>query len=90
MYQYFSLKKLNCYKINCIARYYSIVNNIKETQDALNFAKDKKLRVFIIGGGWNILLQEGIFQGLVINPNNNFRDKLTVGCSCSWMITLNT
>ena len=83
MYHLFPLKDLNCYKINCIARYYSPVKNIIEVQEALNFAKEKNLRIFILGGGWNILLQEGVFQGLVINPENNFRDGLTVGCSSS-------
>jgi UDP-N-acetylmuramate dehydrogenase len=54
------------FKIGGPARYFTIVKSKEEILEALNFAKEKNLRYFVIGGGSNILFNDNSFDGLVI------------------------
>jgi UDP-N-acetylmuramate dehydrogenase len=49
------------------ARYFIEVNTIKEALEAINFAKDKKLKIFILGNGSNIVVKDEGFDGVVIH-----------------------
>jgi len=48
------------------ARYFVEVNTESEIVEAISFAKKKNLRIFILGGGSNILVSDNGFDGLVI------------------------
>ncbi len=50
------------------ARYFCEPTTPEEFQEALTFAKDNKLEIFILGVGANILISDEGFQGLVIRP----------------------
>jgi UDP-N-acetylmuramate dehydrogenase len=48
------------------ARYSAEVSSIPELYEALDFATNKAIRVFVLGGGSNTLLPDSGFDGLVI------------------------
>jgi UDP-N-acetylmuramate dehydrogenase len=51
------------------ARYFVEVDSIEELKKALIFAKAKNLKIFILGGGSNVLISDKGFDGLVIKIN---------------------
>lgn len=48
------------------ARFFAVVSNQSELSEAVQFATDKEIPVFILGGGSNMLISDGGFDGLVI------------------------
>ncbi|MBI3952465.1 MAG: UDP-N-acetylmuramate dehydrogenase [Candidatus Doudnabacteria bacterium] len=48
------------------ARFFVSVKNLEEAREALSFAAENKLGVFVLGGGSNILVSDKGFDGLVI------------------------
>lgn len=54
------------FKIGGPARFFLEPDNLKELQDALIFAKNKRIPVFILGAGSNILVSDFGLDGLVI------------------------
>ncbi len=65
-----ALKKYTTFKIGGPAKFFCEIKNKKELAKALNWAKDRKLKVFILGGGSNVLFMDEGFNGLVIKINN--------------------
>ncbi len=61
-----SLKNLNTFKIGGNARYFCEIFSVNDIKVALKFAKEKKLPIFILGGGSNVLISDDGFYGLVI------------------------
>ena len=74
------------------ARYFCEVSSVGDLKSALKFSKKNNLRVFILGGGSNILVSDEGFDGLVIKMeirNLEFKDKgdyviLSAGAGESW------
>ena len=60
------LAPLTTFCIGGPARHFARVQNIKEIVRALSFAKEKALKVLILGGGSNVLISDAGFDGLVI------------------------
>lgn len=60
-----SLKPFTTFGINHKAKFFTKVGTLSELKAALHAAKEKKIPVFILGGGSNILLTQDI-DGLVI------------------------
>lgn len=48
------------------ARFFFRATSVDELRDALRHARDEELRVFILGGGSNLLISDAGFDGLVI------------------------
>lgn len=67
-----SLARFSSYQIGGPARYFFEAKNIEEIKEALHEAKDKNLKVFILGGGTNLLISDRGFDGLALKPNINF------------------
>lgn len=65
------LKNKNWFKTGGNARFYAEPNTSQEFKQALAFAKEKQLPVFILGEGANILISDDGFEGLVIHPQLN-------------------
>jgi UDP-N-acetylmuramate dehydrogenase len=61
-----SLKKFTTFRIGGRADFFVSVKNIDELKEVLLYAKKKKLKVFILGGGSNIVFSDDGFKGLVI------------------------
>ncbi len=57
---------LNTFKIKSVAKYFVVVKDIDELKQAVDFAKQNQLPVFVLGGGSNILLSDEGVNGLVI------------------------
>lgn len=65
------LAPLTTFKIGGPARYFIIVSSEEELIEALKWAKDKKIPLFILGGGSNLLISDKGFNGLVIKLQIN-------------------
>ncbi|MFL2505263.1 MAG: UDP-N-acetylmuramate dehydrogenase [Candidatus Azotimanducaceae bacterium] len=68
----FSLRKLNSFGLNSTARWFCEAINLEELSEAVEFAKERSLRIFLLGAGTNLILGNHI-DGLVIK--NNLRGK---------------
>jgi UDP-N-acetylmuramate dehydrogenase len=60
------LSKFSNYKIGGPARYFFAAKTADAVRGALHEAKKRKLKVFILGGGTNLILGDKGFNGLVI------------------------
>ncbi|MFQ5661956.1 MAG: UDP-N-acetylmuramate dehydrogenase [Candidatus Paceibacteria bacterium] len=60
------LKNLNTFKAGGNADYFCEVKSVDELKKAIEYAKENKLSVFILGGGSNILVSDSGFEGLVV------------------------
>ncbi len=50
------------------AKFYCTPTTADQFATALQFAADKQLEIFVLGGGANILISDQGFNGLVIHP----------------------
>lgn len=60
------LAQYTTFKIGGPARFFCSVSDEKQLVEAVKFAKKKKLPIFILGGGSNVLVSDDGFNGLVI------------------------
>ena len=49
------------------ARFFFRAANVDEVREALDWARSRDLRVFVLGGGSNLLISDGGFDGLVLH-----------------------
>lgn len=61
-----SIAPYTTFKIGGNARWFANVSNAEHIQEALFWAKEKQTKVFLLGGGSNILVSDNGFDGLVI------------------------
>lgn len=61
----------NWFRTGGPAKYYAEPTSETEFQDALAFARDNNLEIFVLGEGANILISDEGFDGLVIRPRLN-------------------
>jgi len=61
-----SLKDFTTLKTGGLAKYFGVVKSAEELHELFTFAKSRKLPIFIIGGGSNLLISDHEFNGLVI------------------------
>jgi UDP-N-acetylmuramate dehydrogenase len=62
------LKPYTTFKIGGPARFFAAASTPEEYCQALEFARRHGLRIFVLGGGSNILVSDRGFDGLVIHP----------------------
>lgn len=63
------MKKHTSFKIGGNADVFVIVNNIKELEEVLKIAKEKKQKLTIIGNGSNILVKDKGIRGITVKIN---------------------
>ena len=69
-----SLAEYTTFNIGGPAKYFLTINNKEDLIKAIEFAKNKHLPFFILGGGSNLLVNDNGFKGLVIKiQNRNYR-----------------
>jgi UDP-N-acetylmuramate dehydrogenase len=68
IFENISLADKNWFKTGGSARFFCEPTTTEKFQQALEFATTKKLPVFILGLGANILISDNGFEGLVIRP----------------------
>ena len=87
------LKKYSNYKIGGPARFFFEAKNIDEVKWAVEEARKQKLKVFILGGGTNLLISDAGYDGLVLKPNISFLrrtgDEIEAGAGVSITELLN-
>jgi len=54
-------------RLGGLARFFVSVSSIEELRDAITFAKEKTLPIYILGGGSNVLFSDDGWKGLVIH-----------------------
>ena len=97
------LAPLTTFKIGGPAKYFVEVSSEDEILEALNYAKENNLEIFVLGGGSNILVSDDGFDGLVIKiqdtclPGRQARYKIqedkieiSAGASLSSVVNLAT
>ncbi|MBX4210760.1 UDP-N-acetylmuramate dehydrogenase [Candidatus Parcubacteria bacterium] len=60
------LKNLNTFRIGGNARYFCTIESVSDLQEAVAFALEKKIPLFVLGEGSNVLITDDGFAGLVI------------------------
>ena len=60
------LKDYATLQIGGRARYFTVVKSEVDLREALTFSKSRKLPIFVLGGGSNVLISDKGFYGLVI------------------------
>ncbi len=68
------LAKHTTYKIGGPADYFVGIKDIKELKEALQFADDNSLPIFILAGGSNVLFSDEGYRGLIIKIDNKKLD----------------
>ncbi len=63
------LKHKNWFMTGGNARFYAEPHTAHEFEQALNFARERHLPIFVLGEGANILISDEGFNGLVIRPS---------------------
>jgi UDP-N-acetylmuramate dehydrogenase len=63
------LKDYTTIRLGGPARYFTECNSIDELREAVRFAKEKKLKIFVLGGGSNVVFDDDGFNGLIIKIN---------------------
>lgn len=67
--EYVDIKDYSTFKIGGQFRYFIKVNNLKELEDALDFAKKENVPFFILGSGSNLIFSDGVINILAIKIN---------------------
>lgn len=62
------LKDKNWFGTGGPARYFCEPTNAQEFKDALTFAQEQNLEIFVLGEGANIVISDDGFDGLIIRP----------------------
>lgn len=65
------LAPLTTFKIGGVAKFFAEVKNEEEIMEAVKYAKDNNLEIFVLGGGSNVLISDKGFDGLVIKIKNS-------------------
>jgi len=65
-----SLSKYTTLRVGGPAKFFCEATDEKEILEALNFAEEKKLPIFILGGGSNILVSDKGYDGLTVRIMN--------------------
>src|SRR3989344_6984349 len=67
------------------AKFFAEVASVEELVEAVRFARNDGLEIFVLGGGSNVLISDEGFDGLVIKINichlwiNDLRSRLSTG-----------
>lgn len=65
------LSNYTSFKIGGLARYFVEIKNELDLKEVFLWLKEKKEKYLILAGGSNVLINDGIFEGLVIRISNN-------------------
>lgn len=65
----YPLKKLTTIQVGGPARFFVAVKSVAEVKEAVDWAKEKGLDIFVLSGGSNVVVSDKGFDGLVISIN---------------------
>ncbi len=61
-----SIRNLNTMRIEAFFDYYALPDSIDELKEVVKFAKEKKLKIFFLGNGSNILFSKDFYQDSIL------------------------
>lgn len=64
------LSELTTVRLGGNAEFFSSCSSVQDIIDSLNFAEEKNIDVFVLGGGSNVVFSDSGFKGLVIAVRN--------------------
>ncbi len=67
--KYIKLAGYTTFHVGGRAEFFAEIKNLEDLKKAANFAGKKKLKIFILGGGSNVLLPDDGIKGLVVKMN---------------------
>jgi UDP-N-acetylmuramate dehydrogenase len=70
IHQNHPLKELNWWKVGGSAQFFAAPESESDLVEALRFASSKSLAVHVISGGSNVLIQDGVIDGLVLSTHS--------------------
>lgn len=83
-----SLKELTTFKIGGPARFYAEVGNEEDVLEISKFVKENNLKILILGGGSDVLINDKGFDGMVIryiaDSISYIGGTITAGAGASW------
>ena len=65
------LKPYTTFKIGGPARHFASIKSAGDLGEAIEFAKAEREEILVLGGGSNVLISDGGFDGLVAHPVND-------------------
>ncbi len=74
------LKPFTTFKVGGPAKFFASAATREDFLEALTFAREERLPIFVLGGGSNILVCDSGFEGLVIHPAQRGIQVETAGC----------
>lgn len=74
-----SLKDYSTFKIGGVAKSFCIVKTLEDLQQAIKWARDKNQKIFVLGGGSNILFPDEGLDGLVVKVQNQELERVDLG-----------
>jgi UDP-N-acetylmuramate dehydrogenase len=76
------------FRIGGLAKFFVEVESGEELMEAIEFANEKDLDFFVLGGGSNILFSDNGFSGLVIKINSKLFvvHDISIGCGVGWSL----
>ncbi|MFZ2226353.1 MAG: UDP-N-acetylmuramate dehydrogenase [Candidatus Moraniibacteriota bacterium] len=80
------LAPFTTFKIGGPASFFVEVKDETELLEALDYAKEKGLEIFMLGGGSNVLFSDNGFDGLVIRMQESKEDKYWAGNSLAGLV----
>lgn len=91
--EYVDIKDYSTLKIGGQFRYFIEIDSVKDLEDVYNFAEQKNVPVFILGGGSNIVFSDGVINVLalkieiksfdIIKETENYLD-IKIGAGENW------
>jgi UDP-N-acetylmuramate dehydrogenase len=60
------LKNYSTFKIGGRAEFFAVIEEKEDLLDAISWAKDRAKKIFVLGGGSNVLFPDDFFPGLVL------------------------
>ena len=91
--EYVDVKEFSALRLGGQFRYFTIINKIEDLKEVISFVKDKDLKIFILGGGSNVVFSDGVINVMalkmeingfaIINQNDDYVD-IKIGSGEIW------
>ncbi len=65
--EHIPLAPYTTFNIGGVARYFAVAKTVDDIKQSLDFARDKNITTFVLGGGSNVLIADEGFEGLALH-----------------------
>ena len=69
--EYVDVKEFSALRLGGQFRYFTIINKIEDLKEVISFVKDKDLKIFILGGGSNVVFPDGVINVMALKMEIN-------------------